>query len=497
MSTECKTTLCFNYTGRDTLEYYSLDRVQNTEQLKTASLAVDNTPPVTAITLGEPKFTAFGLPVITPDTPITLTAADPVVNGAASGLRRITYEIIEVRGQGSEVRNYMEPFKLPQGTYDVRYWSVDNVTNTEPYKKLRLAVSTLQKDALAAVDGLELSGNADITGAVESNAVVSVKGNVRILGDVAASTITITGKAQITGRQTSGVTPLVREPVYLADIVSLASTTNNNGLVDPKYLVDGKFIVSAQADIILSTGTYYFKGIKLSGGCNITVNGEVNILAEGEVVISGGSSLNAAGPASALKLFANTASTLTFIGGGKLAAYVYAPYSHMKLSGKALLGGHYFLRTAAVSGTGNVVQSGESLPQAAVVTADSGGKKKATALGTEAAGVKISAGPDPTFKLGEVYVFPNPTKGGAVPVFHIEAGIADSVKILVYTVAGRIAHEHTLTSPPTALDDGNGLAYAYEYAWDGHIPSGVYYYYIEAEKAGRDLKKTGKFAVIR
>ncbi|MEI7530279.1 MAG: IPT/TIG domain-containing protein [Elusimicrobiota bacterium] len=97
------------------------------------------------------------------------------------------------------------------------------------------------------------------------------------------------------------------------------------------------------------------------------------------------------------------------------------------------------------------------------------------------------------FKLGEVYVYPNPAKGGKVPVFHVEVGVADSVKIKVFTVAGQAVHEHTITGSPAAI----GGVYAYEYAWDGHIASGVYYYTVEAEKAGRKLKKAGKFAVVR
>ena len=481
--------------GLHTVEYYSLDRVQNAEQLKTAGIAVDNTPPVATLTLGEPKFEAFGLSVITPDTPITLIAGDPVVKEAASGLKSIYYEIIPAGGgRPATSHNYLEPFKLPQGTYNIRYWSADNVNNTEPYKELRLAVSTLQKDALDAVDGLELSGNADISGAVRSNAVVSLNGNVSVLGDVTASTITVLGKARITGQRTSGATPLLREPIFLADIVSAASNTNNNNLVAAKYLVNGKLVVSAQAELTLSTGTYYFKGMELSGGCNIAMNGKVNILTDGEVLVSGGSSLNAAGPASALNIFANTASTLTFTGGGNLTAYVYAPYSHMKLSGKALLGGHYFVRTAAASGTGNILQSGESLPEAA---APAGGGPKTKAAAMPVSGFGVLAGPDPEFKLGEIYVFPNPAKGGEAPVFHIETGIADSVKITIYTVSGRAAHEYTLTGLPAELDDGNGLSYAYEYVWRGHIPSGVYLYYIEAQKAGQKLKKTGKFAVVR
>ena len=97
------------------------------------------------------------------------------------------------------------------------------------------------------------------------------------------------------------------------------------------------------------------------------------------------------------------------------------------------------------------------------------------------------------FELGEVYVYPNPAKGGKNPVFHIEVGAADSVKIRVFTVSGQLAHEHTLTGSPQLI----GSAYAYEYTWEGHIASGVYYYTIEAEHAGKKLKAKGKFAVVR
>jgi len=97
------------------------------------------------------------------------------------------------------------------------------------------------------------------------------------------------------------------------------------------------------------------------------------------------------------------------------------------------------------------------------------------------------------FKLGEVYVYPDPAKGGKVPVFHIEVGTADSVKIKVFTVAGQLAHEATLTGNPQAV----GTAYAYEYAWTGRIASGVYYYTVEAERSGKKLKAKGRFSVVR
>lgn len=147
-----------------------------------------------------------------------------------------------------------------------------------------------------------------------------------------------------------------------------------------------------------------------------------------------------------------------------------------------------------VTGKGSGVISGLGLPYMR--------KKAASALSraqsAPAARVKVEAGgPSSAFALGEVYVYPNPAKGGQVPTFHIEVGIADSVKITVYTVSGDVAHAYTMSGSPGTVDDGHGAEYAYEYAWNGHIASGVYYYAIEAKKDGKKLRKTGKLAVIR
>ncbi|MDO8806201.1 MAG: FG-GAP-like repeat-containing protein [Elusimicrobiota bacterium] len=481
--------------GLHTVEYYSLDRVQNTETMKTAKLAVDNTPPATAISFGEPKAETFGLPIITPATKITLSAVDTVINEAASGLNSIFYEIKNVpTGALTPVTAYLSPFSIPEsGTFIIRFWSKDNAGNIEAVKEKMAAVTTWREDGLAAVSGLEMSGTADIAGAVRSNAVISLGGNARILGDVTASTITLSGKAQITGRQVSGAAPVNPAPINLAGIIQSAVAVNNNILVSSS-LVNGKLVLGSKASIVLSTGTYYFKGMELSGGSSIMIAGKVDILVEGGISINGGSSLNASGAASLLSIIISTSSELKFNGGAALAACIYAPYSAMKLSGNALLGGHYFVKTAAVSGTGNILQSGEVLP---VASAPTGGGIKTKAAAMSAGGFGVLPGPDPAFRLGEVYVYPNPAKGSEVPVFHIETGIADSVKITIYTVSGRAAHEYTLTGLPAELDDGNGLSYAYEYTWRGHIPSGVYLYYIEAQKAGQKLKKTGKFAVVR
>ncbi|MFH1726743.1 MAG: T9SS type A sorting domain-containing protein, partial [Elusimicrobiota bacterium] len=105
---------------------------------------------------------------------------------------------------------------------------------------------------------------------------------------------------------------------------------------------------------------------------------------------------------------------------------------------------------------------------------------------------------DPSFTLRDMYVFPNPAVGGARPTLHAAVGIADKVTLRIYNMAGQQAHQATLEDAPPVIDDGSGPKYAYEYTWDGRIPSGVYLYTMTAEKSGHaDIRKSGKFAVVR
>lgn len=105
--------------------------------------------------------------------------------------------------------------------------------------------------------------------------------------------------------------------------------------------------------------------------------------------------------------------------------------------------------------------------------------------------------PDADFHWGEVFVYPNPARGGTVPTLHIEVGIADRVTIKIYNVAGQQLVQQDLLQAPAVIDSGNGPQYAYEYSWAGHIASGVYLYHVEAEKSGVRRSRRGKFAVVR
>lgn len=105
--------------------------------------------------------------------------------------------------------------------------------------------------------------------------------------------------------------------------------------------------------------------------------------------------------------------------------------------------------------------------------------------------------PDSTFRLGEVYVFPNPAKRKN-PTFRIEVGVADSVDLEIYNLAGRPVHEVSLTSPPRIMDDGQGPRYAYEYTWNvSGVSSGGYVYVVTARKGSETLNKRGKCIIVK
>ena len=80
----------------------------------------------------------------------------------------------------------------------------------------------------------------------------------------------------------------------------------------------------------------------------------------------------------------------------------------------------------------------------------------------------------------------------ASPAFTVTP--ADAVTVDIYNIAGQKVHGASFNGPPGVV---NGK-YAYEFLWDGRIPSGVYLYAIKAEKNGQGaLRAAGKFAVVR
>ncbi|PKM99392.1 MAG: hypothetical protein CVU78_06460, partial [Elusimicrobia bacterium HGW-Elusimicrobia-2] len=161
-----------NITGPDgvyTIEYYSIDNLENTEIVKSITVKLDNTQPITTITAGEPKYASGERVYITSQTEIVLTAEDPIVNGVACG---VLYTKYRIDGGGWIVYQTEQVPLLQEGIRKVEYCSIDNLGNKEITREQVYYV-----DATASLSSLALGepfcASHSIPGVEHSTAVVS------------------------------------------------------------------------------------------------------------------------------------------------------------------------------------------------------------------------------------------------------------------------------------------------------------------------------------
>jgi hypothetical protein len=102
--------------GLHSLSFYSVDRAGNVEAIRTVPVALDLTPPVVSLQVqGSSTTDALGGLIISSGTAIALTAVDPVVNGAASGVRGIQF-IVDADPRSPACRNAPFDANAPSGT---------------------------------------------------------------------------------------------------------------------------------------------------------------------------------------------------------------------------------------------------------------------------------------------------------------------------------------------------------------------------------------------
>ncbi len=126
--------------GLHVLRYFSEDIVGNVEAVHIATIAVDNTPPVTK--LGFSGGTQFSTPSVSgvyasSSSFIVLSATDPIVNGVASGVAFTRYS-----DNGNAFQIYSSSFALPGGAHLLSDQSQDNVENLEALENTNILVDT-------------------------------------------------------------------------------------------------------------------------------------------------------------------------------------------------------------------------------------------------------------------------------------------------------------------------------------------------------------------
>jgi PKD repeat protein len=125
----------FNLTGLADgtyrIDYNSTDNAGNVEPTNTVIVILDNTPPTTTLTIGEPKYVT-DIACVTLETSFTLEADDDTGSGVALTEYRVDY--------GKWTR-YTDPFTVPiLGQHALEYRSVDNLGNTETPQSVSIVV---------------------------------------------------------------------------------------------------------------------------------------------------------------------------------------------------------------------------------------------------------------------------------------------------------------------------------------------------------------------
>jgi hypothetical protein len=151
------------------LNYQCLDIVGNTSKEEYQKLFMDLTTPQTQCELSGSVFSDGGKQYINAQTKIILTSKDN-----ASGVNKVFYRI----NTGNFVP-YIRPLNFTNsGSYDITYYAIDNVSNTESAKKMCVYVDSKTPELEISDYTIPLKNNSII----ESNALIYIRANDDITG---------------------------------------------------------------------------------------------------------------------------------------------------------------------------------------------------------------------------------------------------------------------------------------------------------------------------
>lgn len=504
--------------GIHNYSYYAIDRLGNAGIPQTLAVRADGAPPMSEIIFSSPAMPgASGRLVISSDTSIGFSAEDMSPAGAASGVASIWYSV-----DGGTVVPYTDTFMLPVGLRDISYWAVDNLGHAEQPRTAFLQVGAALRDVSVSFEPsvINLRGegkyvearlalaSATLAGFEEETIRITRINGVALRGPIFAIVELKQGKDKkgATQERKQSVAVKFDRQALLAvlpqDAVSVV-TVEGSFDDDTAFIAEDSLRVINPGRIRKGHGGKWKHRSRACvdiGNKALKEDADMSVLTVAERFAD---RLERDKKASA-KSLARRGEPFEFGPEGTVfeePVEISLPYESYDPKKEKLQVAYWNPSSKDWEPLTSTLDTAEKVVKAKVghfslyqVVVSTIIEAKTVRPTGEQPGVGVQeAGPSTAFVLGEVYVYPNPAKGGAAPTFHIECGLADSVDIKVYTVSGREAHEATLTAMPAVIDQ----RYAYEYAWRGHIPSGVYLYFIEARKGGQKIKKTGKFAVVR
>ncbi|PIZ15906.1 hypothetical protein COY52_08565, partial [Candidatus Desantisbacteria bacterium CG_4_10_14_0_8_um_filter_48_22] len=139
------------------LSFRSIDNLGNTEDANSAYIALDNSPPVSTISIGSPQCYVDTDLWITSASTITLSATDEL----GCGLQSMQYRIDETGSWNT----YTQPFVIPdEGAHTIYYRSIDNLGNGDQGMGVPVDEHTMalwHMDELSGPDLMDATTNAN------------------------------------------------------------------------------------------------------------------------------------------------------------------------------------------------------------------------------------------------------------------------------------------------------------------------------------------------
>jgi len=126
----------FNLAGTDGLRYIEFqahDLAGNSGMVENRTIVLDNTPPATTLSIGDPRYLVGGN-FVRSSTPLTLLAVD-------GGVTPVGLDYTEYRVDGGNWKTYSSPFPLAgEGAHTLEYRSRDLLGNSEAVQSMQTVV---------------------------------------------------------------------------------------------------------------------------------------------------------------------------------------------------------------------------------------------------------------------------------------------------------------------------------------------------------------------
>jgi len=224
--------------GLYALSFFAEDVAGNRETVRRTTIAVDNTPPLTALATGSPSFTGSRLFVST-RTLLSFNATDPVIDAAASGAARTLYAV-----DGGSLTLFAASFSLTGGTRSLAFQSFDRLGNAEVLRSALVAVDADAPATAVSFLGAVASGSSQ-TVPTNADAFLSAASSVLLAAGETGSTETASGVALTRYRLNSGAFqvyggtfPVATEGLHLLEFQSLDRVDNEESLRSMRVAVD-------------------------------------------------------------------------------------------------------------------------------------------------------------------------------------------------------------------------------------------------------------------